>query len=159
MTRHTKLLAPAGTSRFKLAQMHIAQNVGLAQRRKDPTYPNCACCAGAVSLQGAFCSEQYVLHSKWSAFWNLRQLKPAWASSSEAIQLYICLEKSKVIWPDSTFKGCHGQPTRKMKRPDDYFDCVLELTVPCTELRKKTELVEDLEACATQDFGGSFKTW
>lgn len=131
----------------------------MAQTRIVLSITNYAHCAGAVSLQGAFCSEQYVLQSKWSAFWNLRQLTPAWVSSSEAIQFYICVEKSKLIWPDSTFKGCHGQPTRKMKRPDDYFDCVLELTVPCTELKKNTELVQDLGACATQDFGGSFKTW
>lgn len=112
-----------------------------------------------MSLQGAFYSEQYVLQVKWKEFWNLRQLKPAWANSSEAIQFSICIEKSKVIWADPKFKCCHGQPTRKLKRAVDYMDCVLELTTPCAGLEKKAELVDDVESCATQDFGGSFKTW
>lgn len=64
-----------------------------------------------------------------------------------------------MIWSDPAFKGCHGQPTRKFKRPNDYMDCILELTAPCAGLEKKTELIDDLEAAATQDFGGSFNTW
>ncbi|KAK9862502.1 hypothetical protein WJX84_005066 [Apatococcus fuscideae] len=113
----------------------------------------------AVSFPGAFYSEQYILQVKWRDFWNLRQLKPAWSSSSEAIQFSICIEKSKVVWVDPMFKGCHGQPTKKMKRPDKYMDCVLELTMPPAGLEKNSELVDDLEACASQDFGASCKTW
>ena len=117
-------------------------------------------CPGPSPVPGAMYNQQRIMMDKWQNFWSKRQLHPAWAQSSEAIQFEICMEQAHIFQHlGHVIPG--GDGLKQVPRPTRHMDCVLELTQSRYDMKLDRQLLKDLDQHASKDFGGpkAFNTW